>query len=183
MQVSGSGYEQLNQAIEDASFQFRPMNSKAEIVGYYQANYPGKGTGGWRDMIQRDLSVTTGTKYNSIRRQFDPTRLGNAPVKGSKNEQGFRALGKQLPPLKEPKKTSGKKAIVTFRGEVCIPSGKSSKGKPKEDCRDKNFTATLSAPQANAMKHGSFNPIFDAYGISPGVIDSIEVYGVSVDFL
>jgi hypothetical protein len=182
MKVSGDGYEQLNSAIESGSFELRPMTSKSDIVNYYQATYKGKGTGGWRDMLQRDLSSTTGTKYNSIRRQFDPSRLGNAPVKGSKNEQGFRALGKQLPPVKEPKNTSGKKARITFSGMVCIPSGK-KKGKVQEDCRQKTFTQTLSPGQASAMKRGNFNPIFDAYGINPGVIGSVEVNSVSVDFL
>jgi hypothetical protein len=179
MQVSGDGYEQLNQAIEDSSFQFVPMKTKSDMVEYYKATYPARGVGSWRDMIQRDLSSITGTKYNTIRRQFDPSRLGNAPVKGSKNEQGFTELGKQLPPKKEPKNTSGKRARVSFNGEVCIPSGK----KKKADCRTREFTATLTTSQASSMKHGNFNPIFDAYGLEPGVIGSIDVYNISVDFL
>ena len=51
------------------------------------------------------------------------------------------------------------------------------------DCRDRKFTATLSASQANEMKHGNFGPIFKAYGLEPGVIGSIDVYALSVDFL
>jgi hypothetical protein len=183
MQVSGNGYEQLNEAIQASSFQYRQMTSKAEIVDYYKATYPGKGSGGWRDMLARDLSAMTGTKYNTIRRQFDPSRINNAPVKGSKNEQGFRTVGKQLPPVKEPKNTSGKKAKVSFDGMVCIPSGKKGKsGKVQEDCRERHFSATLNASQASKMKQGNFGPIFDAYGLDPGVIGSIDAYSVSVDF-
>ena len=33
------------------------------------------------------------------------------------------------------------------------------------------------------MKHGKFGPIFNAYGLNPGVIGSIDVYNVNVDFL
>jgi hypothetical protein len=179
MQVSGNGYEQLNQAIEGASFQLVPMKSKSDMVDYYQAHYPARGTGSWRDMLARDLSSKTGTKYNSIRRQLDPDRLARKPVRGSKNEQGYIDLGKQLPPKKEPKNTSGKRARVSFSGEVCIPSGK----KRKDDCRPREFTTTLSASQASSMKHGNFNPIFDAYGLEPGVIGSIDVYSMSVDFV
>lgn len=184
MRVDGDGYEQLNEAIESSSFQFRPMDKKSEIVDYYKATYPGKGPGSWRDMLARDLSATTGTKYNTIRRQFDPSRIENAPVKGSKNEQGFRAMGKQLPPMREPKKTAGRKARVSFSGMVCIPSGKKGKsGQVQEDCRERNFSATLNSSQSSRMKQGNFGPVFDAWGLDPGVIGSIDVYSVSVDFV
>jgi hypothetical protein len=66
---------------------------------------------------------------------------------------------------------------------VCIPSGKSSKERVNEDCRERKFTASLSASQANEMKHSNSDPIFNAYGLEPGVIGSIDVYNVSVDFL
>ena len=189
MRVSGHGYEQLNEAIQTASFTFTPRTSKADVVEYYKETYKGSGRKGedptWRVHIQRDLSAQTGTKYNSIRRQFDPSRIGNAPRAGSKNAQGFIALGKTLPLKKTPKDTAGKKARVSFDGEVCIPSGK-GKGRGQaltDDCRNRRFTVKLSAKQTSRMKRGDFAPIFDAYGLEPGVIGSIDVTDISVDFL
>lgn len=187
MRVNGDGYDILNEAIQAASFTWTPRSSKSDIVEYYKETYTGRGGKGqdptWRQHLQRDLSAETGVKYNSIRRQFDPSRIGNAPRKGSKNAKGFEELGKKLPMKKEPKDTAGKKARVEFKGEVCIPSGKGKRGQVKMDCRDREFSAALSASQASEMKHGSFDAIFDAWGLNPDIISSIEPTDITVDFL
>ena len=70
---------------------------------------------------------------------------------------------------KHVRKTCG----VLFKDKVCIPSDKSSKGCMKEDCRKRKFTASLSASQANEMKHDNFDPIFNADGLNPGVISPL----------
>ena len=176
MQVSGDGYEKLNDAIEKASVEEKHMTSKADIVAYYKATYPGKGTGGWRDMIQRDMSLTTGTKYNSIRRQFDPSRINNAPVKGSANAQGFENLGKQLPKQEYPKDTRGKKARVSWAGDLQTYDEK----RPR---MGKSYTGTLSPYEANQMRKGSFDPVFASFGFPPGIITEIDVSSVNVEFL
>ncbi len=33
------------------------------------------------------------------------------------------------------------------------------------------------------MQQGDFGAIFNAYGLEPGVIGSIDVYAISIDFL
>jgi hypothetical protein len=177
MKIEGDGYEQLNEAIQGASFQYAPMSSKGELIDYYKETYKGKGQEGWKQHLVHDLARQTGMKSKNLERRFDPSRIDKKANKAQQEQ--YRELGKTLPQKKEPKNTAGKRARVSFNGEVCIPSGK----KRKDDCRDRNFTITLSASQASSMKHGNFNPIFDAYGLEPGVIGSIGVYSVSVDFV
>lgn len=63
--------------------------------------------------------------------------------------------------------------------EGCIPSGR----KKADDCRDRNLSMNLTSVQANEMKRGSFDSIFNVYGLEPGVIGSIDVYSVIVDFV
>ena len=78
--------------------------------------------------------------------------------------QGIVQLDQTLPRKKEPKDISAKVARKRIAGVGSKP-------------------ANLSAYQATEMKHGKFGPIFNAYGLNPGVIGSIDVYNVNVDFL
>lgn len=128
--------------------------------------------------IQRAISNLTGTKYNSVRRQFDPSRLNNAPVKGSENEKAFKELGQQLPPMQVPKDLKGKQAIVSLNGAMLIESGRKSRTS-KADIRGQK----LDSKHTNEMKRGNMESIFDAWGIGYGVISGVEVYSVSVDFV
>lgn len=180
MQVLGDGYDVLNEKIDSASFTWTPRTSKEDAINYYKETYKSRGKEGWKQHIVRDLAAQTGIKPKNLERRFDPSRI-NMPEK--KNAGQYKELGAQLPMKKEPKDLAGKRAKVTFRGTVCIPSGKDKKGQPKQDCREKNFTRTLDRTQTHEMMYGSFDPIFDAYQINPDVIGSIEVYDLQVEFI
>lgn len=196
MQVLGDGYDVLNEKIDAASYTYKHMETLGDLVPYYQETYKGRGQEGWRQHMLHDLSGITGKSEKYLGRRLDPSRLykkdreTGKPVKGDIREPKdkqvqaqYRKLGEQLPMKKEPKDLAGKRAKVTFRGTVCIPSGKDKKGQPKQNCREKNFTRTLDRTQTHEMKYGSFDPIFDAYQINPDVIGSIEVYDLQVEFI
>jgi hypothetical protein len=179
MHVSGDGYEQLNEAIQAASFDYSYRSTKNELISYYQETYQGRGQAGWKQHLVQDLARTTGMKPKNLERRFDPSRIDKRPNK--RQQAQYQELGKQLPQKKTPKDTKGKRARVSFSGEVCYPSG--GRGRRGADCRDKAFTTTLSVQQSNAMKRGDFYPIFDAQGMNPSAIDSLDVYSISVDFV
>lgn len=181
MNVSGDGYEQLNEAIQGASFEYVHMKSKGDIVAYYKETYTGRGAAGWKQHIIKDVSAQTGVKPSSIERRFDPSRIDR--MSSSESQKQYTALGEKLPMKKQEKNVKGKRARVSFQGEVCIPSGKDKKGKPKMDCREREFSVMLSPAQANSMRQGNYGAVFDAYGLNPGIISEISVDNIGVDFL
>jgi hypothetical protein len=177
IQVGEGGYEKLNDAIEAGSFESRAMNSKSELVNYYKQTH-GKS---WQKNLSEAIVPFTDQKgknpAHNVARRFNPDRINRQASKEAQAQ--YEALGKTLPEQEFPKNITGKKARVSFNGQVCIPSGK----KKTIDCRDRKFTQELSAKQTNEMKHGNFNPIFDAWGLNPDIISSIDVDSMSVDFL
>jgi hypothetical protein len=177
MQVSGDGYEQLNDAIAGASFEYVHMKSKADIVSYYKETYTGRGAAGWKQHIIKDVSAQTGVKPSSIERRFDPSRIDR--MSSSESQKQYTKLGETLPMKKQEKNVKGKRARVNFQGEVCVPSGK----KGRMDCRQREFSVMLSPAQANNMRQGNYGVVFDAYGLNPGIISEISVDNIGVDFL
>lgn len=75
--------------------------TKAEIVAYYQANYPGRGAESWKQHLVHDLAAITGMKPKNLERRFDPSRLHNVPRTAREKEQ-YVELGLQLPPISPP---------------------------------------------------------------------------------
>ena len=180
MQVHGDGYEQLNDAIQAASFDYSYRSTKADLIAYYKETYQGRGQLGWRQHLVQDLARQTGMKPKNLERRFDPSRIDKRPNK--RQQEQYADLGKQLPQKKTPKDTRGKAARVSFSGEVCYPSG--GKGSRSSDCRNRDFTTNLNAQHANALKKGDISAVFSgSYDMNAGAISEIDVYSISVDFI
>lgn len=86
-----------------------PRESKADIVDYYQREYPGQGAKGWkqtliRDLLERNYDVTVGTvgkeeyrrQAKNMAKRFDPQRLNNPELRNAKE---YETLGATLPPM------------------------------------------------------------------------------------
>jgi hypothetical protein len=174
MRVSGDGYKDLNDAIQGASFSYRPMSTKSELIDYYKETYKGRGQEGWKQHIVKDLAEQTGMKRKNLERRFDPSRIEKKA--GKAQQEQYKALGQTLPMKKEPKDTTGKRARVTWTGDLQTYDEKWPRV-------GKTYTGTLSASEARQMKKGSFDPVFASFGFPPGIITEIDVYSISVDFL
>jgi hypothetical protein len=82
----------LNDQVLAASM---PRGTKADIIAYYQAVYPAKGKGSWKQRLVNDLAGITGMKPKNLEKRFDTQRRNN-PEK--RNAAQYRELGDQLPP-------------------------------------------------------------------------------------
>lgn len=173
MHVSGDGYEQLNQAIEAASYDYTPLSTKEEVIGYYQRTYTGKGQEGWKQHIIKDLHAQTGIKIKTLEKRFEK-RITTKATKRTAGE--YRELGKTLPMKKTPKGITGKRARVTWTGDLQTYD-------EKQPRMGKTYTGTLSPSGARQMQKGSFDPIFAAFGFPPEIITEIDTHSISVDFI
>lgn len=71
------------------------MTTKAEIIDYYQREYPSRGKGSWKQMLVNTLSAMTGQKPKTLEKRFDVQRRNNPEPK---NAQQYKDLGAMLPP-------------------------------------------------------------------------------------
>lgn len=180
MHVHGDGYEQLNDAIQAASYDYSYRSTKAELIAYYKETYQGRGKEGWKQHLVSDLARTTGMKPKNLERRFDPSRIDKRP--NARQQEQYRELGRELPQKKTPKDTRGKAARVSFSGEVCYPSD--GRGRRNSDCRDRDFTTNLNVQQANVLKRGDIFQVFNgSYNMNAAAISEIDVYSISVDFV
>jgi hypothetical protein len=102
--------EQLN-----AQAPVRYRSTKAEIIKYYQEEYPSRGKDGWRKHLVGDLASFTGMKPKNLERRFDPSRRGNPEKRNTKQYEEF---GKTLPPM--PREWPPNGINVHFRGRIKI---------------------------------------------------------------
>lgn len=171
--MDDDSYEYLKGKIEAATNEDRYRSTKAQIVDYFQQEYPNT----WQNSLTKWIashssgieSLST-MKEASIRRRFNPSRL-NSPE--NKNAAQYAALGRQLPPVRVPKKIEGKSASVHFVGTITYS------GVPY----DKDFTCTLSPAQlADMIENNSLDPVFQAYGIQTWeLIEETEISSLSID--
>jgi hypothetical protein len=82
----------LNDQVLAASM---PRETKADIIAYYQAVYPAKGKGSWKQRLVNDLAGITGLKPKNLEKRFDTQRRGNPELR---NAAQYQELGDQLPP-------------------------------------------------------------------------------------
>lgn len=95
-----------------APVQYR--STKAEIIQYYQQEYPSLGKGGWKQHLVNDLSNFTGVKPKSLEKRFDTQRRGSPEKRNAKQYEEF---GKTLPPIHDWPKGG---IDVEFKGKVKI---------------------------------------------------------------
>lgn len=90
-------------------------STKAEIIQYYQQEYPSRGKEGWRKHLENDLGAFTGMKPKNLARRFDPSRRNNPEKRNTKQYEDF---GKTLPPMPRDWPEGG--INVRFRGRIKI---------------------------------------------------------------
>lgn len=85
-----------------------PIESKADVVAYYQQNYKGRGAAGWKQNLIGDLLGIRGItesdvgkaeyarQKKNLAKRFEPKRIGT-PEAGKTGEE-YELLGESLPP-------------------------------------------------------------------------------------
>lgn len=112
-------FESIQTQIRESS---RMLSTKAELISYYQAEYPARGKRGvesWRQHLQNDLAPISGISAKNLARRFDPSRRDNP---GRAQEQlEYQELGEQIGPV-----APEHGYMVTWHGEIrisnmCVP--------------------------------------------------------------
>lgn len=104
----------LDSMKEQISASNRMLGTKDELVDYFRAKYPSRGSGSWRKQIVGRLAQNTGMKAKNLERRFDPSRLNNVPRTKRERDQ-YKELGEQIGPV--PPKNG---YSVTWHGEIRI---------------------------------------------------------------
>lgn len=92
----------------------RQLETKGQLVEYFRATYPARGSGSWRKQIVGKLAAITGMKPKNLERRFDPSRLNNVPRSAREKEQ-YKELGRLIGPVPPQHGYS-----VTWHGEIRI---------------------------------------------------------------
>lgn len=140
-----SAKDELINAINSAT-NVTYRDSKAELVSYYQKQYPGTGRGGWKQHIIQDTLAAKGITKSGVgdkeyarlsknmSKRFDPSRLNNPEPR---NKKDYEALGKRTEPISRSPK--GNSITITVKGQ---------QGNGRGGTRDRTVTGTISGPDA-----------------------------------
>lgn len=71
-------------------------STKAEIIQYYQQEYPSRGKGSWKQQLTKTMAEMFGLKEKSLEKRFDTQRRNNPEPRNAKQ---YEELGKTLPPI------------------------------------------------------------------------------------
>lgn len=133
------------------------IESKADIIEFYQEKYKGRGKESWKQHLIHDLSAQTGIKTKSLEKRFDTQRRNNPETR---NAAQYQELGKTLPPMGY--KPKGGEITITIEGS----QGQRDRGP---------WTVTFKGPDAYSFVNDpTYYKIFRAMGYEKSVIEMFD---------
>lgn len=96
MAASTNWYQQVLADVKSASI--RPEPTKAGLIDYYQQEYTGRGSAGWKQHLVKDLANVTGMKTKNLEKRFDTQRRNNPEPRNAGQYKALAAMIAPKPP-------------------------------------------------------------------------------------